>query len=199
MTGIVKYRAGNLASVSNALDRLGAEYMISDIPAELDQCDSVIFPGVGHAVTAMEDLKSRNLDGWLKNTNKPVLGICVGMQLFYESTAEGECETLGIFAGRLEKFDASRAKVPHMGWNRFEKTQNHPLLDGLDEHDYFYFVHSYYAPVNKHTLATCNYINKFTAVAVKENFMGVQFHTEKSGQPGARLLENFLEITQNGL
>lgn len=196
MIGIVKYRAGNLASVSNALERLGANYIVSDIPKELDTCDSIIFPGVGHAVTAMDDLKSRKLDGWLKKTTKPVLGICVGMQLLYESTAEGECETLGIFPGRLEKFDASRAKVPHMGWNQFENTDEHPLLNGLDEHDFFYYVHSYYAPVNKQTLATCRYITEFAAVAVKENFMGVQFHTEKSGQPGSHLLQNFIQLTQ---
>jgi len=197
MIGILKYRAGNLASVSNALDRLGVNYIISDLPGELESCDSIIFPGVGHAVPAMEDLQSRNLDTWLKNTKKPVLGICLGMQLLYDSTEEGDCKTLGILPGRLKKFNPSLAKVPHMGWNQCEKTKDHPLLSGLESEEYFYFVHSYYAPVNIHTLASCTYIYEFAAVAAKNNFMGVQFHPEKSGDPGSRLLQNFINITRD--
>lgn len=196
MIGIIKYRAGNLASVSNALDRLRANYIISDQSEELETCDAILFPGVGHASSAMEDLSQRNLDHWLRNTSKPVLGICLGMQLMYEFTEEGSVETLGLLPGRLQKFDASLAKVPHMGWNQIRMLKNHPLFKGFREDDYFYFVHSYYAPNNEHTVADCSYINNFTAVAAKDNFMGVQFHPEKSGDAGSLVLRNFLKITQ---
>ncbi|MEX2600316.1 MAG: imidazole glycerol phosphate synthase subunit HisH [Balneolaceae bacterium] len=196
MIGIIKYRSGNLASVSNALDRLRASYIISDRSEELDRCDAILFPGVGHASSAMEDLKSRNLDHWLRNTSKPVLGICLGMQLMYEFTEEGAVETLGVLPGRLQKFDSSRAKVPHMGWNQIDVIKTHPLFKGFRENHYYYFVHSYYAPMNEYTLASCEYIDKFSAVAAKNNFMGVQFHPEKSGEAGSLLLKNFLKITQ---
>lgn len=194
MIGIIKYKAGNLASVSNALDRLKAEYIISDNTEELDKTDAIIFPGVGHAAAAMDDLRSKDLDVWLKNTKKPVLGICLGMQLFYESSEEGDCETLGIIPGRLKKFDSSKAKVPHMGWNRFESIKKHDLLSGIEKKHFLYYVHGYYAPLSDCTLATCNYIQNFTAVAAKDNFIGVQFHPEKSGQVGSLLLQNFLDM-----
>ncbi|MEX1011984.1 MAG: imidazole glycerol phosphate synthase subunit HisH [Balneolaceae bacterium] len=196
MIGIVKYRAGNLASVSNALDRLHASYRISDVPEELEECSGILFPGVGHAASAMEDLEARGLDTWLRETSKPVLGICLGLQLLYESTAEGECRTLGILPGRLERFDSTEQKVPHMGWNRVEPKVSHPLLDGLSRRDYFYFVHSYYAPVNEYTIAGGTYGVPFAAVAARKNYMGVQFHPEKSGTAGARLLKNFTEFVQ---
>ncbi|MEX0648342.1 MAG: imidazole glycerol phosphate synthase subunit HisH [Balneolaceae bacterium] len=194
MIGVIKYRAGNLASVSNALERLNADYFISDKQEELEKADGIIFPGVGHAASAMEDLRSWNLDSWLKNTEKPVLGLCLGMQLLFETSEEGETEMLGIIPGRLKKFDSTRAKVPHMGWNQLQPQKNHGLLKGIGPAEYFYFVHGYYAPVTPFTLASCNYIEDFTAVAAKDNFMGVQFHPEKSGETGARLLGNFMEI-----
>ena len=115
MIGIIKYSAGNIASVSNALDRLGSEYIVSDHLDELDKTDAILFPGVGHAAAAMNDLKARGIDTWLKQTSKPVLGICLGMQLFYESSEEGSSETLGLIPGELRKFDSNKAKVPHMG------------------------------------------------------------------------------------
>ncbi len=194
MIGIIKYQAGNLASVSNALDRLGAKYFISDKIEELEKADGIIFPGVGHAAAAMDDLRSRDLDVWLKNTKKPVLGICLGMQLLYESSEEGNCETLGIIPGRLKKFDASKAKVPHMGWNVFEPLVEHHLIKGIGNNQFLYYVHGYYAPANDYTLATCKYIKDFAAVVAKDNFMGVQFHPEKSGQVGSHLLQNFLDM-----
>lgn len=196
MIGIIKYQAGNLASVSNALNRLKAEYIISDKTGELDKTDAIIFPGVGHASAAMDDLRSKDLDVWLKNTNKPVLGICLGMQLFYETSEEGNSRALGIIPGRLKKFDASKAKVPHMGWNQFESVGDHPLLSGINEKHFVYYVHGYYAPVTEHTVATCNYIHNFTAVVKKDNFLGVQFHPEKSGQVGSLLLQNFLDMVE---
>lgn len=197
MIGILKYRSGNLASVSNALDRLQAEYIITDNTGKLDQCDAVLFPGVGHAAAAMNDLRSRNLDSWLKNTEKPVLGICLGMQLFYEATEEGDCETLGMIPGKLRKFIPGKAKVPHMGWNRFVEMKKHPLLKNIDTSQFFYYVHGYYAPVNEFTIATCNHILDFSAVTTRKNVMGVQFHPEKSGDTGSRLLRNFLNIVRN--
>lgn len=197
MIGILKYRAGNLTSVSNALSRLDAEHIVTDDREQLDACDAIIFPGVGHAAAAMEDLLEKNLDTWLKSTKKPVLGICLGMQLLFESTEEGETKTLGLIPGRLQKFNPSKAKVPHMGWNQLKILNNHPLLNTIDDQQYLYFVHGYYAPSNEYSIANCHYINDFAAVAARDNYMGVQFHPEKSGQIGSLLIQNFLNITQN--
>lgn len=194
MIGIIKYKAGNLASVTNALQRLDGQFFISDDPAELEKADGIIFPGVGHAGAAMDDLRSRDLDIWLKQTKKPVLGICLGMQLLYDSSEEGETKTLGVIPGRLKKFDSSKAKVPHMGWNQFNPLQKHPLIKGIDNKQFLYYVHGFYAPANEHTLASCKYIRDFAAVVAKDNFMGVQFHPEKSGQVGSLLLQNFLDM-----
>ncbi|MCC5940828.1 MAG: imidazole glycerol phosphate synthase subunit HisH [Balneolaceae bacterium] len=194
MIGIIKYKAGNLASVENALARLGAEYFVSNNSEELDKADAIIFPGVGHAAAAMDDLRAKDLDVWIKNTKKPVLGICLGMQLLFESSEEGDCKTLGIIPGRLKKFDSSQAKVPHMGWNQFNPLIDHPLITGIGNKQFLYYVHGYYAPTNEFTLASCNYIKDFAAVVAKDNFMGVQFHPEKSGQVGSLLLQNFLNL-----
>lgn len=197
MIGIIKYRAGNLASVSNALERLGADYFISDDPGELDKAEAVIFPGVGHAAAAMDDLRAKDLDAWLKNTKKPVLGICLGMQLLFESSEEGNCKTLGIIPGRLKKFDATKDKVPHMGWNQFRVLKEHPLIKGIDNKQFLYYVHGYYAPTNEYTLASCKYIEDFSAVVCRDNYMGVQFHPEKSGNAGSHILQNFLDLVKS--
>ena len=194
MIGIIRYRAGNLTSVSNALHRLNAKYFISDNPAELDRADAIIFPGVGHAAAAMDDLRAKDLDVWLKSTKKPVLGICLGMQLLFETSEEGDCKTLGMIPGRLKKFDSTKAKVPHMGWNQFEIKKEHSLINGIDSKQFLYYVHGYYAPTNEYTLASCQYIRDFAAVVAKDNFMGVQFHPEKSGQVGSLILQNFLDM-----
>ncbi|HLR25579.1 MAG TPA: imidazole glycerol phosphate synthase subunit HisH [Fodinibius sp.] len=194
MIAIINYEAGNLASVSNALQRLNAPHMITSHPDELEQADGIIFPGVGHAQPAMASLQKNGLDHWLKGTQKPVLGICLGMQLLFESSEEGNgTKGLGLIPGNLQKFDSSQNKVPHMGWNIFADTDNHPLLTKVTGR-YFYYVHSYYAPVNTYTVATCRYITSFTSVIAKDNFMGVQFHPEKSGDAGSRLLKNFLQL-----
>lgn len=198
MIGIIKYQAGNIASVSNALKRLGADFFVSDNADELEKASGIIFPGVGHAAAAMDDLRARDLDIWLKNTKKPVLGICLGMQLLYESSEEGNCATLGVIPGKLKKFNSSVDKVPHMGWNQFTPLKNHDLLTGISADHYLYFVHGYYAPTCEYTLASCNYINDFTAVVAHDNFMGVQFHPEKSGQVGSLLLQNYLSMVNQG-
>lgn len=197
MIAIINYEAGNLASVSNALERLDADFTVTSRPDELDASEAVIFPGVGHAYSAMASLRENGLNRWLKQTRKPVLGICLGMQLFFESSDEGNTEGLGVIPGRLKKFDASNKKVPHMGWNTFSSIQPHPLLNGINEDHYFYYVHSYYAPVNEFTVAGCTYIREFASVACRDNFMGVQFHPEKSGTAGSLLLQNFLNYVEN--
>lgn len=197
MIAIINYDAGNLASVSNALERLDAGYTIARHSDDLEAADAVIFPGVGHAKPAMESLRRNGLVSWLQSTSKPLLGICLGMQLLYESSEEGGgTPGLGLIPGRLRRFDRSRQKVPHMGWNTCTVRHRDPLLAGLDETSYFYFVHSYYAPVNPATLASCHYGCDFTAVTRRENVMGTQFHPEKSGDAGHRLLANFLEIAR---
>lgn len=192
MIAIINYEAGNLASVSNALKRLDKSHIITSNKEELDQADGIIFPGVGHAEPAMQSLKENGLDQWLKQTDKPVLGICLGMQLFFESSEEGDSDGLGIIPGRLRKFDSSVNKVPHMGWNTFKKVHPHPIVKNISNEHYFYFVHSYYAPIGSSTVASCNYICDFSAVVSKDNYVGVQFHPEKSGKTGSLLIQNFL-------
>lgn len=194
MIAIIKYKAGNTASVANALDRLGAQYFFAETPEELESAKAVIFPGVGHAGAAMKSLQEKGVDEWLRNTRKPVLGICVGMQLFFETSTEGDTVGLGIIPGSLQKFNEKEAKVPHMGWNKLKDPHEHPILKNLITKNYLYFVHSYYAPVGDHTLATCNYINDFSAIVAKDNFIGVQFHPEKSGSVGSMILQNFLDL-----
>lgn len=194
MIAIIKYKAGNIASVQNALNRLGTEYVLAETPEQLELADGIIFPGVGHAASAMESLQAQDIDGWLKTTTKPVLGICVGMQLFYETSTEGNTQGLGVIPGELIRFESDTEKVPHMGWNTLSGDFSHPLLKRISPNDYMYFVHSYYAPENKFSVATCHYITPFTAVVQKNNYLGVQFHPEKSGKVGAQVLQNFLDL-----
>ncbi len=198
MIGIINYKAGNLASVANALNRLGSEFIITSDVSVLDAANGIIFPGVGHAKPAMESLRENQLDTWLQNTTKPVLGICLGMQLLFTSSKEGETECLDIVEGRLEKFDARQDKVPHMGWNICSDMNSHPLLQEIFAKDYFYYVHSYYAPVTTHCIGNCTYAGvEFASIVAKDNFMGVQFHPEKSGKTGEKLLSNFLDMVRS--
>lgn len=195
MIAVINYKAGNLASVSNALKRLDEPHIITNKRNELDRSDGIVFPGVGHAKPAMESLKENGLDRWLKQANKPVLGICLGMQLLYEFSEEGDTKGLGIIPGKLKRFESPVKKVPHMGWNTVKNVGSHPIVHGLNEEPFFYYVHSYFAPVTEHTLASCSYIQDFTSIVCKDNFIGLQFHPEKSGQSGALLLQNFCDIT----
>jgi len=197
MIGIINYEAGNIASVTNALKRLNVAFNVTNNKDELDQCAGYIFPGVGHAYSAMKSLEDHNLIGWMRNIDKPLLGVCLGMQLLFEESEEGSSNGLGIIPGKLKKFDPQRGKVPHMGWNTFTRINEHDLLKGIKKEDYFYYVHSYYAPVNAYTLATCEYITPFASVVCRNNFYGVQFHPEKSSSSGERLLSNFLHIVKN--
>ena len=192
MIAIVKYNAGNLRSVENALKRLGAAYEITDIPERLHAADHVIFPGVGEASTAMSYLRNRGLDQVIRDLRRPFLGICLGLQLMCAHSEEGDTECLGIFGEKVKRFPAT-GKVPHMGWNNFKKVKG-PLFNGILLEDDVYYVHSYYVEVGDDTSAICEYILPFSAAIQKDNFYGVQFHPEKSAEVGEKLLENFLKL-----
>ena len=199
MIALIKYRAGNITSVSNALERLGVDFYLAENTEDLDKADGVIFPGVGHAYSAMESLKENGIDEWLKKTEKPVLGICVGMQLLYETSSEGDTVGLGVIPGGLVRFESETQKVPHMGWNTITKNEDHPLLKDIEDQEYLYFVHSYYAPETEHVVASCDYITPFSAVVSKDNYFGVQFHPEKSGTVGSKILKNFVDFVYSNI
>ena len=189
---IIKYNAGNIKSVDFALKRLGIEPVITDDEQILKSSDRVIFPGVGEASSAMKYLQDRGLDRVIRGIEKPLLGICLGMQLLCSGSEENNSKGIGIFNTKIRKFEA-KEKVPHMGWNNIFKL-NSPLYKGINENSFVYFVHSFYAEVNENTIATCDYINEFSASLNKDNFYGCQFHPEKSGDIGEEILRNFLEI-----
>ncbi|MBA4134868.1 MAG: imidazole glycerol phosphate synthase subunit HisH [Flavobacterium sp.] len=192
MIAIVKYNAGNITSVQNALERLGYSSVVTDDPKLIQQAEKVIFPGVGEASTAMQYLKEKGLDEVIKNLKQPVLGICLGQQLLCTFSEEGNTECLGIFDVRVKKFEP-RLKVPHMGWNTLE-VQNSELYNGILNEENFYFVHSYYAEVCSDTSGICNYVVPFSASMQKGNFYATQFHPEKSSLAGEQLLLNFLQL-----
>ena len=192
---IVKYNAGNIYSVVNALRRLGIEPLLTDNAEELNKASKVIFPGQGHAREAMEYLHAHHLDEVIKNLKQPVLGICVGQQLLCRHSEEGNVDCLGIFDVDVKRFTPQRHedKVPAMGWNEIKPNSN-PLLKDLGPHPYVYFVHSYYVPVCKETIAEADYILPYSACLHKDNFYTCQFHPEKSGKVGEQILRNFLEL-----
>jgi len=192
MIVIIKYNAGNITSVQNALERLGYSSIVTDEPKLIQQAKKVIFPGVGEASTAMQYLKEKGLDEVIKNLKQPVLGICLGQQLLCTFSEEGNTECLGIFDVRVKKFEP-RLKVPHMGWNTLE-AQNSELYNGILNEENFYFVHSYYAEVCSDTSGICNYVVPFSASMQKGNFYATQFHPEKSSLAGEQLLLNFLQL-----
>jgi glutamine amidotransferase len=190
---IVKYNAGNIRSVDHALKRLGVEAEITDDPEIIRSADKVIFPGVGEAGTTMKHLKERGLDVLLSGLTQPVLGICLGQQLMCSWSEESDTECIGIFDTGVKLFPKSELKVPHMGWNSLVGV-NGNLFDSSLESSYVYFVHSYYVPVCEDTAAKCEYILPFSAAMQKGNFYATQFHPEKSGDPGERILNNFLKL-----
>ena len=195
MIGIVNYGAGNIRSVSNALKRLQVDHFISDDRTELAKAKKLIFPGVGEARSAMDALARTSLTEWLKEVSVPFLGICLGMQLLFDHTTERETGCLGIISGTNIRFDGgeSRLKVPHMGWNQVQHDGNNPLFDGITSGEYFYFVHSYYAPIVPATIGRTEYGVPFTSALQQNNYYGVQFHPEKSGKAGLHLLKNFIK------
>ena len=191
-TGILDYGAGNLASVRNALERLGKEYFIAREAAMLGKADRIIFPGVGHAAHAMRLLQQYQTGELLKTFQGPVLGICLGMQLLGSESEEGGVDGLGVLEFKVKKFSPG-LKVPHMGWNHVQSDSN-PLFKGIPQHSCFYFVHSYYAGISNETIARCHYGISFAAAVQRGNYFGVQFHPEKSAGAGMQLLENFFSI-----
>lgn len=190
---VVKYNAGNIESVKNAINRLGIEPVVTDEAESLQSADKVIFPGVGEASTAMNYLRERKLDEVIKSLRQPVFGICLGMQLLCEFSEENETNCLGILPYKVRKFDNADLKVPQIGWNNIFNL-NSKLFTGIAENSYVYFVHGYYVESGKETIAACDYGVNFSAAVEHENFYATQFHPEKSGAVGAEILENFLKI-----
>lgn len=195
---IVKYNAGNIRSVVNALGRLGIEPLLTDDPEQLNKADRVIFPGQGEARSAMEYLSARGLDRVLASLKQPVLGICVGQQLLCRHSEEGDTPCIGVFDVDVKRFQPTRHedKVPAMGWNAITPTATtdaSTMLKGIDAGDYVYFVHSYYVPECQWTAATADYILPYSACLQKDNFFTCQFHPEKSGKVGEQILRNFLQ------
>ena len=192
---IVKYNAGNIYSVVNALKRLGIEPLLTDNAEQLLKADKVLFPGQGHAGEAMDYLRAHKLDRVIRELRQPVLGICVGQQLLCKHSEEGDTECIGIFNAEVKRFQPQRHedKVPCMGWNQLYNIKS-PLYKGLNDGCYTYFVHSYYVPLCEDTIATADYILPYSAAMHKDNFYTCQFHPEKSGKAGEQILRNFLEL-----
>ncbi|EJW99066.1 imidazole glycerol phosphate synthase, glutamine amidotransferase subunit [gut metagenome] len=192
---IVKYNAGNIRSVDCALRRLGVEAQVTADKEWLQSADKVIFPGVGEAETTMKHLRATGLDVLIKNLRQPVLGICLGMQLMCRYSEEGNVDCLRIFDTDVKRFvpQQHEEKVPHMGWNTIGKL-NSPLFHGVRDGEFVYFVHSFYVPEGEFTAATTDYILPFSAALHKDNYYATQFHPEKSGETGERILRNFLEL-----
>ena len=194
---IVKYNAGNIYSIVNALRRMGIEPTLTDDAELLKKADKVLFPGQGHAGKAMDYLRARRLDEVIKDLKQPVFGICVGQQLLCNHSEEGDTSCIGIFDAEVKRFQPQRheEKVPCMGWNQLFNLKS-PLYAGFDNspNPYVYFVHSYYVPVCEETIATADYILPYSASMHKDNFYACQFHPEKSGKVGEQILKNFLEL-----
>lgn len=192
MIAIIKYNAGNIMSVENAINRLGYNCIVTDDPEQIKIADKVIFPGVGEASSAMHYLKEKKLDQLIKSLKQPVLGVCLGQQLMCTYSEEGNTACMGVFETQVKKFPPKEL-VPHMGWNNLQNFKG-DLFKGVSESDNVYFVHSYYAEVCENTTAICDYILPFSAAMQKNNFYATQFHPEKSADVGTVILKNFLEI-----
>jgi len=195
---IIKYNAGNIESVNNALNRLNVRAEITADHNKIANADKVIFPGVGEASTTMEYLRKNELDKLIISLKQPVLGICLGLQLMCSYSEENDTKCLGIFDEKVIRFvpkpgEEFVTKVPHMGWNSISNLKSQLFTKEI-ENQYVYFVHSYFARLGEHTIATCNYINPFSAALQKDNFYATQFHPEKSGTIGAQILKNFINL-----
>ncbi len=190
---IIKYNAGNIRSVTFALERIGINALVTDDTDDIQSADRIIFPGVGEASSAMNYLKKRKLDALIPSLKQPVLGICLGMQLMCKHSEEGNTNCLGIFDLQVKKFEPN-LKVPQIGWNKITDLKT-DLFHGVEEDEYMYFVHSYYVEKGENTIATANYGISYSSSLKKNNFYAVQFHPEKSSSPGQRVLENFIKIS----
>lgn len=192
---VIKYNAGNICSVDHALKRLGVEVTITADKEVLRAADKIIFPGVGEAETTMKFLRASGMDTLIKELRQPLLGICLGMQLMCRHSEEGDTDCLGIFDAEVKRFISQKHedKVPHMGWNTIAETKS-ALFDGFTKEEFVYFVHSFYVPINECTAAVTDYIHPFSAALHKDNYYATQFHPEKSGSVGERILHNFLKL-----
>ena len=192
---IIQYNAGNIQSVLYALERLGVKATVTDDPSIIQASDKVIFPGVGEASTAMAYLKERNLDQLIVSLKQPVLGICLGMQLMCQHSAENDTNCLGIFEEQVLAFKATEMaqKIPQMGWNNITNLKT-DLFNGVPENSFAYFVHGFYAGIGTGTIATTDYIQPYSSGLHKDNFYGVQFHPEKSAEVGEQIIQNFLAL-----
>ena len=192
---VVKLGVGNTASVMFALERLGVAAVLTDVPARIGAAERVILPGVGAAAHAMRLLRAKALGAVLRSFARPLLGICLGQQLLFESSEEGDAEGLGLMSGRVKRFAASaKTPTPHMGWSKLRPVRDNPLCEGVGAQDYTYFVHSYICPISDATIATAEYGTAFPAMVARGNIFGCQFHPERSGAVGARILRNFLSL-----
>ena len=190
---IVKYNAGNIRSVKNALDRIGLDSIVSEDPEILKSADKVIFPGVGEASSAMRYLRRRKLDQVIRSLTQPVLGICFGMHLLCRHSEENDTKCLGLVPYKVKKIESNKLKIPHMGWNQIGNLKG-SLFENIDCGSYVYFVHSFFVENGGNTIATCNYGVNFSAAIQYKNFYAVQFHTEKSGKIGENILKNFIKL-----
>lgn len=192
---VIKYNAGNIYSVDYALKRLGVQAVVTSDKERILKADKIIFPGVGEAATTMNHLKATGLDVFIKDLKQPLLGICLGMQVMCRHSEEGDADCLDIFHTDVKRFVPVKHadKVPHMGWNTLKHAQS-DLFKGFDKEEFVYFVHSFYVPVNEFTAAETDYIQPFSAALHKDNFYATQFHPEKSGTVGERILKNFLDL-----
>lgn len=194
MIAIINTGCANINSVRFAFERIGAQVEVISEPSQLAQFERAVLPGVGHASVAMARLIEQGWVSAIKNYTKPLLGICLGMQLLCEQTAEGNVDCLGVISGALDALKSDTLTLPHMGWNNLTFTSAHPILNGISESDFVYFVHSFAHIPNQYTIASCNYGETFSAIVAKDNFIGMQFHPEKSAAVGEILLRNFLSI-----
>lgn len=195
MTNLVIIDTGcaNLSSVKFAFDRLGIQAEISRDLNKIQSAYKLLLPGVGTAIAAMKNLQDRQLIETIQNATQPMLGICLGMQLMTEFSSEGDVATLGLMSGNTERLPNTGLPLPHMGWNKVNYAKDHPLFHGIEQGNHFYFVHSFGVLPNENTIATCDYGVPFSAAIANQNFYGVQFHPERSGENGAKLLRNFVE------
>ena len=194
MIGLVDYGTGNLTSVANSLDRLKVGYFKGSSASELSRADKIIFPGIGEAKTAMDSIEKQDLISHIKSLQIPFLGICIGLQILFDHTEERDRDCIGVIGGDIKKFNDNSLKIPQIGWNKVSIKVDSPLFHGIEDEAYFYFVNSYYAPLVSETIAVSEYGIDFTSALQKDNFYAVQFHTEKSGLIGEKLLKNFIEL-----